>query len=92
MPEGYFRQTPLHRLNDKGFMTGASFWAHDGKLGAVGLSFNNGTEVLNSPMFGEKSKVDSVVEIDQPVNRIHVAHSKYVHGIDFNGVGVTAEN
>ena len=92
MPENYFREASIHHLNNTGLLTSVQFWAHDGKLGAIGLSFNNGHEDLSSPIFGEKSKIDSVLEIDQPVNRVQVAYAKYVTSIDFNGKGVTAEN
>ena len=78
VPETYYKEASDYHLKHKGILSGAQFWTHNGKIGSIGLKFNNGKSDLCSPIFGEKTKIDKVIRITEPVIKVNSIYNKNV--------------
>ena len=64
----------------RGLLTQFSVRVQDDKLSAIGMRFNNGGEKsLQSPIFGEKDKIDRKYNFDDRITRLDFTFAKNLH-------------
>ena len=64
---------------ETGLLTQIQVRENDSHLSAIGLRFCNGEKTIDSPLFGDKRKVDRTCEIKERVDRVCFTFSKNVY-------------
>ena len=83
VPELFLRFTPEEKLHSEGILREISF-ATDGDLSAIQMKFDNGKQVIKSPVFGEKNKIDTNYAVKNPIRKMTFVYSQHVHAVEFN--------
>ena len=83
VPELFLKNTDEELLHKEGVLREISFCT-DGMLSAISMRFENGKQVIKSPIFGEKNKIDTNYMVKEPIKKMTFVYSKNVHAIEFN--------
>ena len=75
---------------ERGLLTQIQIREKDSHLSAIGMQFCNGEKTIDSPLFGDKRKVDRACEIKERVDRVTFTFSKNVYRMQMSG-GVDLE-
>ena len=65
----------------KAVLTQIQIREKDSHLSAIGMQFCNGEKTIDSPLFGDKRKVDRTCEIKERVDRVTFTFSKNVYRV-----------
>lgn len=83
VPELFIKFTDEEMLHKQGVLREISFCT-DGDLSGIAMKFENGKQVIKSPVFGEKNKIDTNYAVKEPIRKMVFVYSKNVHAIEFN--------
>ena len=83
VPELFLKFTEEEKLHREGILRELSFCT-DGDLSGIQMKFDNGKQVIKSPVFGEKNKIDTNYSVKDPIKKMTFVYSQHVHAIEFN--------
>ena len=69
---------------DRGLLTQIQIREKDSHLSAIGLQFCNGENTINSPLFGDKRKVDKTLDLKERVEKITFTYGQNVLRMQIN--------
>ena len=83
VPELFIKFTDEEMLHREGVLREIQFCT-DENLSGIALKFDNGKQVIKSPVFGEKNKIDTNYAVKEPIKKMTFVYSKNVHAVEFN--------
>ena len=83
VPELFLKFTDEELLHKNGVLREISFCT-DGDLSGISMRFDNGKQVIKSPVFGEKNRIDTNYAVKEPIKKMTFVYSKNVHAVEFN--------
>ena len=83
VPELFIKFTDEENLHRDGVLREMSF-STDDNLSGFSMKFDNGKQVIKSPVFGEKNKLDTIYAVKEPIKKMTFVYSKNVHAVEFN--------
>lgn len=83
IPELFLKFTDEELLHKQGVLREISFCT-GGNLEGISMKFDNGKQVIKSPIFGEKNRIDTNFAVKEPIKKMTFVYSKGVHAIEFN--------
>merc|ERR1712110_797598 len=83
VPELFLKFTEEELLHKHGILKEISFCT-DGDLSGIQMKFDNGKQIIKSPIFGEKNKIDTNYCVKDPIKKMTFVYSQHVHAVEFN--------
>ena len=83
VPELFLKFTNEEKLHKEGILREISFCT-EGDISGIQMKFDNGKQIIKSPIFGEKNKIDTNYTVRDPIKKMTFVYSQHVHAIEFN--------
>ena len=83
LPIEYLKKATDEQLSN-GLLIQLRFREKYSYLSAVGMKFDNGGEIIESPLFGDKRKIDRTLDIQGHITKVKFGYSKNVYSLQLN--------